>query len=167
MTSANQTPGGYNKFAPLVASQQRRANQHEPACFGLSSHWSFPSRSGIPRHAVVQPRLSLQRTIHFAMKCSAPCFAVLRHSHSSWAAVVHWSALMPKALKSSRKQPHPLFFLAPHTAPTPHHFSEHHALRQSRILHARHKSRKQDPPLALSRLDALTSRLDRRVQIAN
>ena len=36
MGSANQTPGGY-KFAPLMASQQGRANQHEPACFGLSS----------------------------------------------------------------------------------------------------------------------------------
>ena len=54
MTSANQTPGGH-KFAPLVASQQGRANQHEPACFGLSSPWSFPSRSGIPLYAVVQP----------------------------------------------------------------------------------------------------------------
>ena len=43
-TSANQTPGGY-KFAPLLASQQWRANQHEPACFGLSSPRSFPSRS--------------------------------------------------------------------------------------------------------------------------
>ena len=30
MTSANQTPGGY-KFASLVAGQQGRANQHEPA----------------------------------------------------------------------------------------------------------------------------------------
>ena len=30
--SANQTPGGY-KFAPLVASQQWRANQLGPACF--------------------------------------------------------------------------------------------------------------------------------------
>ncbi|CAN0448584.1 unnamed protein product, partial [Ascophyllum nodosum] len=54
MPSVNETPGGY-KFAPLVASQQGRANQHEPACFGLSSSWSFPSRSGIPLHAVVQP----------------------------------------------------------------------------------------------------------------
>ena len=50
MTSANQTPGGH-KFAPLVASQQGRANQHEPACFaGLSSPWPFPSGSGIPTH---------------------------------------------------------------------------------------------------------------------
>ena len=46
MTYANQTPVG-NKFAPLVASQQGRANQHEPACFGISSPSSFPSRSGI------------------------------------------------------------------------------------------------------------------------
>ena len=61
MASANQTPGGYN-FAPLMASQQGRANQHEPACFGLSTPWSFPSRSGIPLHAVVQPWLSLQRS---------------------------------------------------------------------------------------------------------
>ena len=53
MTSANQTPGGY-KFAPLVARQQGRANQHEPACFGLPSPWSFPSRSDISLHAVVQ-----------------------------------------------------------------------------------------------------------------
>ena len=45
-----------------------------------------------------------------------------------------------------QETPHPLFFLAPHTARAPHHFSEHHALRQSRILHARHNSRKQDPP---------------------
>ena len=62
MTSANQTPGGY-KFAPLVVSQQGRANQHDPACFGLSSSWSLPSRSSIPLHAVVQPWLSLQRSI--------------------------------------------------------------------------------------------------------
>ena len=49
------------------------------------------------------PALVFSAAIHFAMKCSAPCSAVLRHSPSSWAAVVHWSALMPKALRSSRK----------------------------------------------------------------
>ena len=59
---ANQTPGGY-KFASLVASQQGRANQHELPCFGLSSSWFFPSRSGIPLHAVVQYWFSLQRSI--------------------------------------------------------------------------------------------------------
>ena len=42
MASANQTPGGY-KFASIVARQQGR-DQHEPACFGLSSPWPFPSR---------------------------------------------------------------------------------------------------------------------------
>ena len=66
-----------------------------------------------------------------------------------------------------QETPHPLFFLVPHTARAPHQFSEHHALRQPRILHAPHKSRKQDPPHALSRLDALTSRLDKRAQIGN
>ena len=52
------------QFAPLVASPQVRANQHEPACFGLSSPWSFPLRSGIiPLHVITQPWLSLQRSI--------------------------------------------------------------------------------------------------------
>ena len=37
------------------------------------------------------------------MKRSVPCSTVLHHSRSSWAAVVRWSALMPKALTSSRK----------------------------------------------------------------
>ena len=62
MTSANQTPGGYT-FVALVASQPWQANQHEPACFGPSSPWSFPSRSGVLLHAVVQPWLFLQRSI--------------------------------------------------------------------------------------------------------
>ena len=61
------------------------------------------------------PTLAFSATIDFAMKCSAPCSAVLRYSPSSWAAVVHWSALMPTALRSSRKHSHSLFFLAPHT----------------------------------------------------
>ena len=72
-----------------------------------------------------------------------------------------------KSSEVVHETPHPLFFLAPHTARTPHHFVEHHALRQSRILHARHKSRNKDPPPAKSRLDTLTSRLDKRVQIGN
>ena len=74
------------------------------------------------------PALVFCATIHLAMKCSAPCSTVLRHSLSSWAAVVHRSALVPKALRSSTKSPHPLFFLVPHIARAPHHFSEHHAL---------------------------------------
>ena len=40
-------PPGRYEFAPLKANQPWRANQHEHACFGLPSHWSFPSRSGI------------------------------------------------------------------------------------------------------------------------
>ena len=64
------------------------------------------------------PALVFSATIHFAMKCSAPCSPVLRHSPSSWAAVVHWSALMPKAPRSSRK--HPIHsFSWPPTQPAP------------------------------------------------
>ena len=45
--------------------------------------------------------LAFSAAIHFAMKRSAPCSVVLRHFPSSWAAVVHWSALMPKAGNTS------------------------------------------------------------------
>ena len=105
--------------------------------------------------------------IHFTMKRSAPCSAVLRHFPFSWAAVVHWSALMPKALRSSRKHSIRSFSCPTPAAYAPHHTSEHYALRQSPILHARHKSREQYPPPGYSRLDALTSRLDKCVQIGN
>ena len=115
MASANQTPGG-QKFAPLVANQQGRANQHEPACFGLSFPWPFPSHSGIPLHAIVQPWFLLHYP--FCHEMFRPLFAVLRHSPSSWAAVVHWSALMPKALRSSKKPPIHSFAWPP-TQPAP------------------------------------------------
>ena len=119
--SANQTPGGY-KFAPLVASQLWRANQREPDSFGLFSPWSFPSRSGILVYCI-------STAIYFAMKRSAPCSAVLRHFPSSWAAVVPWSMLMPKALRLSRKHPNQLFFPGPPRSPrTPP------SLRTSRTL---------------------------------
>ena len=147
MASANQTPRGY-KFAPLVARQQGRANQHEPACFGLSSPWPFPSRSGIPLHAVVSPALTSSATIHFPMKCSAPCSAVLRHSPLVLGCSRSLIGVDAESFEVVQETPHLLLFLAPHTACAPHQFSVHHALRQSRILHARHKSRKQDSPSA-------------------
>ena len=49
------------------------------------------------------PALAFSAAIHFAIKCFAPRSAVLRYPPSSWAAVVHRSALMPKVLRSSRK----------------------------------------------------------------
>ena len=63
-TKQSKTPGGY-KFEPLVANQLLLwwANQHKDACDGLSCHWSFPSRSCILLHTVVQPWPSLQRSI--------------------------------------------------------------------------------------------------------
>ena len=117
MTSANQTPGGH-KFSPLVAinSQQGRANQHEPACFGLSSPWSFPSRWGMPLHAVVQP----------CFFCSDP------FCHEMFCPLFCRSALFPFVLGCSRplvgvdaessevvqETPHPLFSCPP-TQPAP------------------------------------------------
>ena len=62
---------------------------------------------------------------------------------------------------------HLLFFLSPHVVRTPHQFPEHHALQQSRVLHTRHKTCEQDPPRTHNHLDALTSRLHKRVQIGN
>ena len=64
------------------------------------------------------PALAFPPAIHFAMKRSAPCSAVLRRFPSSWAAVVYWSALMPKALRSSRKHPI-LSFSRPPMQPAP------------------------------------------------
>ena len=100
MTSANPRPGGY-KFAPLVASQQGRANQHEHACFELSSPWSVSSRFDIRLHAVVQPWLSLQRSIlpRNVPSLVTPFCAIPPRPGLA----VHWSALIPKALRSSRK----------------------------------------------------------------
>ena len=53
-------------------------------------------------HSLVLP---FSAAVYFTMKRSAPCSAVLRHFRLSWAAVVNWSALMPKALRPSRERP--------------------------------------------------------------
>ena len=50
---------------------------------------------------------------------------------------------------------------------TPHEFPEHHALRPSDVLHARHNPCEQDPPLAQYRLDALVPRLHRGFDIGD
>ena len=106
-------------------------------------------------------------TIYFAMKRSTPCSDILRHSPSSWAAVVHWSAFYTESTEVVQETPHQLLFLAPDVARAPHQLSAHQVLRQSRNLNARHKSRQKDSSRAYNRLDALTSRLDKRVQIGN
>ena len=141
MSSANQTPGGY-KFASLVASQLWRANQHEHASFEMSSPWMFPSRSGILLHAVVQAA-----AIYFAINGSAPCSTVLHHFPSSWAAAVHWSALMSESLRCLGNIPS-THFPAPPRSPRPPPFFRTYAYRQSCILHARQGFCGQDLPPA-------------------
>ena len=114
------------------------------------------------------PSLAFSAAIQLTMKCSAPCSSVLRHSPSSWATVVHWSALIPKYLRGhpGRDTPSTLFPALPRS-PLAHHLPERDALRQSRVLHARHKYREQYPPPAHNRVDALTYRLHEGVQILN
>ena len=109
--------------------------------------------------------LIFSATIYFAMKRSTSCSDILRHPPSSWAAVVHWSAFYTESTEVVQETPHQLLFLAPDVARAPHQLSAHHALRQSRNLNARHKSRQKDSSRAYTLLDALTSCLDKRVQI--
>ena len=108
MGSANKNARGY-KFAPLFVAN----------CCGLSSpYWSFRSRSDILLlHAVVcrSSTLAFFGAINFTIKRSALCSAVLRHSPSPWAAVVHRPALVPKALRSPSRRHHILSFSCPPT----------------------------------------------------
>ena len=62
---------------------------------------------------------------------------------------------------------HPFFFYPSTQLAPPTQFLGHHPLRQSRVLHARHKFREQDPPPAHNRLHALTPRFHERVQTEN
>ena len=57
-----------------------------------------------------------------------------------------------------QETPHPFFLLPPRGDRIPHEFSDHHAFRQSCVLHAHHRPREQDPLLAQYRLDALAPR---------
>ena len=91
MTSANQTPAvNYNKRTSTSPLSMGILSLVLPATFGHTT-------------ARRSPALAFSAAVHFAMKRSVPSSAVLRHSPLSWAAVVHWSALMPKALRPSRK----------------------------------------------------------------
>ena len=57
--------------------------------------------------------LAFSPAIHFVMNNSAPCFAVLCHSSSSWATIVHLSGWMPKTLRSYRRHPTHSFYCPP------------------------------------------------------
>ena len=119
MASAHQTPVGY-KFAPLVASQQGLSEPARARLLWVILSLVLPVTFG-HNTACRSPALAFSAAVHFAMKyCAASCSAVLRHSPTSWAAVVHWSALMPKALRSSRKHPiHSFSWPPPQPAPPP------------------------------------------------
>ena len=107
--------------------------------------------------------------ITFTNNRSAPCSAVLRHSPSSWAPVVHWSTLIPKALRSSRKHPIHFSFLCPPAQPAQSAPSGQRTSRTPAVScpSCAPQSRKEDPPPAHYRLDSLASRFHERVQIGN
>ena len=143
--------------------------QTSTSTFSLSYPLFCPSRH-VRRYTTTcrSPSLAFSAAIQLTVKRSAPCPSVLRHSSSSWATIVHSSALIPKSLKSSRRYPVHCFSSPPPRSPLPHHPSEHGAIRQSRVLLVRYKSRElYHPPRAHNRVDALTSRLHESVQIEN
>ena len=81
--NAKESQNDMFKFAPLVANQPNqlwRANQHEHARL----FWAILSLilSVTFGDIIVcrSPALAFSAAIHFAMKRSARCFAVLRHS---------------------------------------------------------------------------------------
>ena len=126
----------------------------------------LPVMVGYPT-ACCSPVLAFSAMIQFTMKRSSPCSAVLHHYPSSWAAVFHCWALMPRVLRSSRRHPIHYFSCPPHAAHAPYQFSENHALRQFRVFHRWHESCEKDSPPAQNRLAALPSRLDEGVQRGN
>ena len=77
----------------------------------------LPVTFGYTTTACQSPALTFSAAFHFAMKRFATCSAVLRHSPSSRAAVVQWLALIPKALRSSRRHPIYSFFWPPTSSP--------------------------------------------------
>ena len=99
LSSANQTPGGY-KFAPSTRASEPARARLLWAILSLVFPVTFGNTT-----ACRSPALASSAAIYFTMKCYVPCSAVLRYSPWSWAAVVHWSALMPRALRSFRKHP--------------------------------------------------------------
>ena len=118
MSSVNQSPGGY-KFAPLMASQHNdERTSTSPLALGYLLLLGPSRHVRAYESACRSPALSFSAAIHFAMKCSAFCSAVLRHPPSSWTAVVHYLALVPKALRSSKKH-HIHSFPWPPTQPAP------------------------------------------------
>ena len=62
-------------MTPLVTNQRWRPNQHEYACFGVSFHWSFQSRSTMLLHAVIYVGVDLSET--FAPTVSSSSVRVL------------------------------------------------------------------------------------------
>lgn len=93
--------------------------------FSLGYPFFSPSYLCICRSAVP----AIFAVIHFVMENTAACFTFLHdyYSWKSWAVIIHWSVLTPKALRVS----HTLFPLFP----PPRGFRTSHLFRQYYILY--------------------------------
>ena len=113
------------------------------------------------------PALAFSAAIHFAMQRPAPCSIVLRHFPSSWAAVVHWSALISKVLRSSRKHRIHSFSWPPKQPAPATNSPDIRTSAVSRPPCAPQSREQGSASRAQSPRCTLTSRLDKRVQIGN
>ena len=151
---------------PFTAHQLWRENKHEHVrLLWVILFLVLPVTFG---HTTVyrSPALTFSAVIHLAMKRSDSCSVVLRHSSSSWDAIVHWSAVISKAVRSSRR--HPVhFFSCPPRSPRPPPFFQTSRTSAVSCRSCVPRIPRTDPPPAHDPLDALTSRLYEHIQIGN
>ena len=138
-----------------------RTSTSEHACLGLSSSWFFPSCSGIPVPTVVQAfsaaRSILHETFYLLFRRLAPFPLVLACSRSLVGIDTESSEVVHQITHHVS--------LLPHAGRAPHQFSQYHSLRQSCVIHTRHKPREKDPPPAQNCLHALTPHHYERMQM--
>ena len=108
-----------------INTRENRAYYHMSSCFRLSFSSYFQSRSGIQLYAVVQPSLLPQHFFH--VKCSA-FFRPLLCPSASFPLLLCWSRpLVGVDAENSQvvqETPHPLVFMAPHTARVRHRHND-------------------------------------------
>ena len=115
MASANQTPGGYN-FAPIGASQQGRANQHDLACFGALMPKALTSSRKHPIHSFSWPPTISPNITHFSGSYR-PCAPQIPQTRS--ASCVKSPMVQVEAASQTYKQVQPFSYLGGAVTETP------------------------------------------------
>ena len=102
------------KFVPLVANQLWRANQHEHACFGLSSPpWSFPLHSGVLLYCMPERSPDFLCGDPFRHETFRPFFRRLAPSPLVLGCSRPLVGVDAEGSEIVQKTPHPLFSLYP------------------------------------------------------